>query len=707
MKEISQTKTASSSSMGMIAFIVIVLALIGSGVYIIGQQNPPKDQAPSNQVNQPQQDTSKMSASLADNTIVYGAWTQSSSVIKAIDLSNGAYHTLATLPTDIKKVSVASPDSLIYINQTDNRDHGKQVAVYSLINKSITSTIPASDGFGIDDYVVSPNRKYLATWEVAFADGSGILNGGKSRVYTIDLTNPSIKNLVYDEIAIDTLVHYPLAILNDGRVFLDMFRPNDPSGGAGWSYGISVSSFDGVQKQDLAQMGNGTYGTQPLLSPDGAKFAFAGYDGTQGPGDVIKNGFRQALLTPNTVEILDANTLVRQKLSNLPNTNTYSTVNWDLNGNLLLDILTKDIDSNGLHNYNLISNTLAKMNVNSVNTAITSLSEDKLLVGITDNSVSVLGNLGAGYEAPFSQFIVQDFNNSQVNMIPLTDPLMQYIGLVNANYFGNTNSAMVAELADGQQFIDLYSNLNAQKDNLQLYTFAIKPSLAPAREAQQSLGGDTSGIAARCQDLRIQQGLQIDSPEWIKQKKMLKASGSCYDSPLYLYGPTGKAVKINVSTYVFDSHPIYENGFKTTLLKDGNMLVNGVVTDSIKYDYIPAIKKINAPLYGTITSIRNLPSILSEYAQKIGLNKKETEDLIEFGIEKVTMPFVFISFFNQDKSEEILPLSFSPKPDNYLNIVFYFKQYSTMPVFIPAEPVFDSALIRSGFTAVEISGIVE
>lgn len=78
---------------------------------------------------------------------------------------------------------------------------------------------------------------------------------------------------------------------------------------------MSVASFDGSQKQDLNQMKNGTYGTQPALSPDGTKLVFSGYDGTFGAGDAIKNGYRQALLTPNTVETLGVNSLAREKIN--------------------------------------------------------------------------------------------------------------------------------------------------------------------------------------------------------------------------------------------------------------------------------------------------------------------------------------------------------------------------------------------------------
>src|SRR5207249_846345 len=73
---------------------------------------------------------------------------------------------------------------------------------------------------------------------------------------------------------------------------------------------------------------------------------------------------------------------------------------------------------------------------------------------------------------------------------PLSDSLMQYITTVSPNYFKSFSAAHVQAVGpkseQGPEFIDLYSTLNAQKNNLQLYTFLLKPSLAPVRGGQQS-----------------------------------------------------------------------------------------------------------------------------------------------------------------------------------------------------------------------------
>ena len=96
------------------------------------------------------------------------------------------------------------------------------------------------------------------------------------------------------------------------------------------------------------------------------------------------------------------------------------------------------------------------------------------------------------------------------------------------------------------------------------------------------------------------------------------------------------------------------------------------------------------------------------YAKNLGLNNKETADLIKFTKNKIDSPFVFVSFFDQQKSEQILPIDFSPRPKSYLNIVFYFKKLYQSPNYTPILPTFPKAFERDkNFTAVEISEIVD
>lgn len=633
--------------------------------------------------------------------IVYGLWSGNNSVVKAVDLASGKTHVLATLPSTVKKISVLSAKELLFINQLNDYDHGKQLVLYNISTKASEVIYTASEGFGIDDYVLSPDTKYIATWEVKFAPNSAILRGGYSRVFTLDREQSTAKHLIYDEQQQASLpIHYPRAITNTGEVFLDTFLPDS---GAGWAYGMSRSDFSGTKKEDISSMQGGTYGTQPSLSPNGNMLVFSGYDGTKGPGTEVKNGFRQSLLTPNTVEIYNTDTNTREKLSGLANTNIYMTANWDsMTGNIIFSVLSPNGNNDGLYIYDLNTHDIKKIVLGRSNTMsfIGMIKKDTILVGSEDTAQSVLGNLGESYASPFTSFalLVNDMSLS----VEITDSYMQYIALVPSVYvaslpevLGTTTSAGVTSFSDALK-------------NLQLQTFYFKPTLAPGRVNQQSGGRCRDLSEAQCEALGGVYGSKDDERSICHNNPAIRKSEKiCYDSPLYLYGKVGQKVQVQVNTLIYSSIP-KSSGAYTVILKEAQKLeVEGKIYESIKYDYVSGISRVKPPLYGKIVSSDKVANTLQEYANALGLNVKESRDLISWGLSNLKTPYVFISFFDQKTSEMILPISFNPQPDSYLNIVFYMKGYETYPLVEPSLPVFPSRFIRKGLTAVEISGIVE
>ncbi len=477
--ETSEVKPQSSSPKGIIAFIIVVLIFGSAAMLALRNNNRNNDSNNQQNGQNPSKSAPLLSSPISPHTLVYGGWVGNKSSIKSLDLSSGENKTLAELPENIKKVSVISSDSLLYIDQTDDRDHGKQLVLYSLRDKKPLATVSASAGFGIDDYAVSPNKQFVAIWEVSFAPNSSVLKGGHSRVYALNLDSPTVKNLIYDESA-SVFVNNPRAVLNDGRVVTDRFVPNDPNG-QGWAYGVSISSFDGTTKQQLTQMQDGTYGTPPVISPDGKKLVFTGYNGSSGPGTGLVNGFRRAIAKSNTIDVIDVATLERKTIpNNLPSGTIYSTAGW---GDTADDIVFNSTD--GLYAQNLATQTVTKLNQTELS-YVTKLSTDKTLLGSEDESESTLGNLGDTYASSIKQFSVQDAKTAQLIGLNLSDNLMQYISLLPANYFPEVLGTLVVPTNLTPTIIDLYSDKNVKKDNLQLYTFYLKADLAPKRTVQQT-----------------------------------------------------------------------------------------------------------------------------------------------------------------------------------------------------------------------------
>ncbi|MDP3987802.1 MAG: hypothetical protein Q8P80_01520 [Candidatus Levybacteria bacterium] len=636
------------------------------------------------------------------HTLVFGVWGENNSLIKAYDMSKDKEYLLATLPKNIKKVTVLSSNELLYINNTDEKDHGKEIVVYSLSSKQPRVVITAQGGFGIDDYVVSKNKRYLSDWEVSFLGGSNALRGGRSQVYSIDISNPQAKNLIYDELA-NTPVHYPLGITDLGDIYLDTFLPNS---GAGWAYGMSVSNFNGSSKQNLANMQNGTYATQPDLSPDEKFLVFAGYDQNLGRGDEEKDDFRQAILTPNTIELLDVNTKNRIKLPNIPNTNIYNAAFWDKEKNILIfSLFSKNKNANGWYAYDFVSYKTQKIELKGSEkknySFVSFLKDNKILAAQQDSSPSTLGNLGGGYSPLVRQFLVSD--GSSFAPITPADNFMQFIDLAPPSFF----QEMFVEDTSG-------------KRSLQLETFSFKPSLAPKRLAQQSqkkyvnpLGTSTTcknAATARC--LTQNPNLKRESPELDACVADLLETWDpwkdpCPSSPLYFYGQSGTKVHVNIKTPVlFSNIENLAQNYDVVLLENGKIQINNKIYKNIDFDYVSA-KEITRPAFGNAVSKEDFPKIISYYAKSLGLNQKETDDLIKKTKDVLDSPFVLVSFFDEKTSKEILPISFTPNPDTYQNVVFYFKKLNSLPKTPPKEPVFPKIQERGKVSFVEVSFILD
>ncbi len=429
---------------GVLLLLLIILGIFlgGSSGKNAGQTKDPTTTATPTEALEDIKNNSKPSpaAKKASHLLVYGVWTGQTSAIKAVDVTTSHNFILATLPLQIKKVNILSDKTLLYIDQTDTQDHGKRISIYNIKDQTIHVSIPAAAGFFIDDYVLSPNKQYIAVWEKSFAPGLRILQGGQSRVYAIDLSRPTIKNLLYDELIDNaTPVHYPRAILNNGTVFNDTFMADDPKGGGGWAYGMSVVDFDGENKKDLEFMKEGTYGTQPTLSPDGKYLLFAGYDGTQGNKKAANGGTRQALLTPNTVGLLNTQTLARFQLPNLTNTNTYSAVHWDhQTENVIIAVLSKDEKQSGLYTYNLGARHADKLSLPLTDSGpswfISELPGGKSIIGTRGNDTSNVGNLGENYAQAFNQLATLDAKGT-ITYLSIQDPYIQYITVLPGNYY--------------------------------------------------------------------------------------------------------------------------------------------------------------------------------------------------------------------------------------------------------------------------------
>jgi len=408
------------------------------------------------------------------------------------------------------------------------------------------------------------------------------------------------------------------------------------------------------------------------LSPDGKKFVFAGYDETNGPGNVPlpdRQGFRRALLNPNTIEVFDILRKERVKLSGLSNSNRYPSVSWDpFSSKIIYFSLSRNKDQNGFYIYDPVSLSIQQIKRGSValqDSVLSTLENNNILVGVKNTSISTAGNLGGKYRD----------------------------SLVTGNL--GTSSG---------------ENIN----RLQLKTISFKTELGPKRIRQQS--------TLTCKDLATQQcnswlgtnftpdqeGGPPDSAYnscWETQKELAETAETCMDSPLYLYGKPGTYIKIKIGTQIYGSNAPQEGGYYEGFLTgDGGLKIESRSFSNISFDYTPSLRRLPKLNYGKTVKSEEVAKTLEEYGEKLGLNLAEIKDLT-VSIDQFHSPYVFVSFFDDETSKVILPISFDPVPDVYRNIVFYLRPLDNPIASNP--PRFEKIPQRKGFTAIEVSSIID
>lgn len=656
---------------------------------------------------------------IANSVLVYGYWNGNNAVISAIDLAKDNSNILAIIPTSSKHIRILSGNKFTYIGETDQYDYGRKLVLHTIDPASDVSVFETEEGFGIDDYVLSPSGDLAAVWVLGNPSDSSTVLGNKSRVYSLNLKTGE-SNMLYDEISSpSTPVHYPVGITDSGEVFLDKFHPNS---GAGWAYGMSKTDFKGVTKEDIPSMKNGTYSSQPVMSQDGAYFAFAGYDGDDGTVEI--DTYRKALINPNTVELLSVVDKTRHKITQEDTNSIYSLVIWDqLTDNLLISSTVNDNGTivNEQNSYDPTSQLMEKIENSSPDLRFISFLQDKnKLFGKSFQDDAGMGNLGPYYSMGLNNLVVVDSEENSIKTVTLDQYPVQLIAVKTEGFFPT--------LSTGKSAIS-----NPSNKQLSFQTFKLKSTLAQKRAERQSDPARPESIPNTpepseipiCRKIGYPQcnallgrnysitkdlgDLPTDDEEFRKCVWDLQQSGeaknTCVDSPLYLYGEKGSKVNIYIGTEITNPNISISNNFIEAIL-DGNdgILVGGKRVDSIDFDYVSKLKKIQRPDYGYIVAGDKLQKKVKEIASELALNDKETTDILLF-TSKIKAPFIFISHFDHQASHEILPLYFDPRPDTYRNIVFYFEELNSQLPH-PIMPPIINPVIRIGQTAVEISYII-
>lgn len=543
-----------------------------------------------------------------------------------------------------------------------------------------------------------------------------------------------MRKLVFDESADPgAVVHYPLFFDHRGNLYSDGFSPNQD----GWNLGLMKSTADG--KGPVEVLSAYSYNTDPVLSPNQDIIVYTAYDpALEAPLSARNTSGRDstASLNPNSLNVLDLTTKVSRRLIGEPG-RVYYDPTWRSTGDSVF-VRSYGADGNKLVDPKALSVSLASGNATEMDTEqqadgmIISYGPDGLIVGISGND-NIVGNLGSTYAPVFSAITAGSGSNSRTIV--------------------GGNSQYIGTLSTGLEGAILNPAYGGNVESLQLGTFTLKPQLV-ARAAQQNdpvgatregrercrdiyqrivTGGTASGVGTvptlaqgqTSQDNTIGKefSLQLGKfgpevtvtqqlgavPSFKQLKPELKDLYKCFDSPLYLYPtkPTNVSVKVTNSE-ILNSNLPYENGNGWSLTaKPGGLLYTNITTvDKIEYAYASSF---TAPNSGLVVYAKDMSTKLRWYGEKLGLAGRELDDYVTFWTKELPVgSYYLVSHFANPSF--IMNFDINPKPDTFIQAIMYFKalgssdlaNYKNLP-----SPTFSSVPARSGFTAVDWSGIIE
>lgn len=199
-------------------------------------------------------------------------------------IAKGQESAIIDLPKDIKRIRIIDQDIIAYLVGCDDKDHAKSLATHAISSDKETTIYSPSDGFVIDEYVLSPDGSLAALWEVKFAKDSDQLIGGISRIVEVNLKTKEYKVLITQQttkpddgselaklqltLNPKVFVQYPLFYDSSNTLYLDTFGPN----GGGWGNGIYTIASGSNQLQAFSSLPAGSYSYDPTGSEDGKLF---------------------------------------------------------------------------------------------------------------------------------------------------------------------------------------------------------------------------------------------------------------------------------------------------------------------------------------------------------------------------------------------------------------------------------------------------
>lgn len=194
---------------------------------------------------------------------------------------------------------------------------------------------------------------------------------------------------------------------------------------------------------------------------------------------------------------------------------------------------------------------------------------------------------------------------------------------------------------------------------------------------------------------------------WIKfQNNKFMSAAECGKPVIYLYPekPEKVSVKVEPVGGMSYSDPLYGNGWIVNADTNSNLIE---IKSGKTYPYLFWEGRggiYEQPQKGFVVERKNIHNFLIEKLAKLGLNKKETADFMEFWEPRMqNSPYYFVTFLGNQAMDQLAPLTIDPKPDTIIRILMDFMPLEK-PIEIEGYEI--KTPERKGFTVVEWGGVL-
>lgn len=667
----------------VIPALVFLVALLAVGIFVSARgrtnspQNPSRTQEPSQLVN-----------SDATSALIYGVRYGSAVEVRQINSDGTNDSIVAKLTATSRDINVLNPQQLLFIGGL-NYENGEFGRGKTIEKATVTETplrieklyeLSDREAWGIDELIISPDRQYIAWWEIKSPPGVLDHSSFASRTWVMPTTGGT-KIKIAEESESQSQKTKPLFFDNQNRLYTDTVAPNP------YDFFLGIKRFT-TTGQDLGTfLADGSYNAEPQVSPDGKYAVYTMYDGSQ-PA-------QNAGTLPSTrVTNINPNTLILHNL-----TNDQKTTVGNSSG-------AARYDSRIIWSHDSTSFAFSKLRVTQYNPQAKTLANGMWRFKIDERDPVRLRD-----------FVKNDDGSQEyiAGLDPANDIVLY--GLRKVGEKGNLGGTIPSPVL---REITAYSKQGTAKQYLTTGGYEHVSMLGKGRGEQLAIRVPAQ-VIADVRQLKLRD-FELPSPPPPRVPGGTNPRGDCQNNwqkmgypspdicelcPLYLYTaePTQVSIKVNNARVVSSSVPYEQEGFTVVAHPNGQLIRrDGQQVSRIDYDYVTA--NVSPPTRGYVVSDNDLSSMLWWYATNLGLNNRETEDFVAFWLEKLPKSqYYFMGHYNQAAVKQQLDLTISPTPDTLLQVIMYFKPLSN-PILVEA-PSFAPIMPRIGFVAVDFSGRID